>query len=190
MKESQTVDTCMTVEDGVNHELTKLANNGGSQLFKEATGVSPAQLMYGTDVNLPIHLALGPLPQAEENLHQFSWELREQLHEARHNLKAAETSQKGQHNQKIHLHIYQPGDKVWLNLTRRFKRLSPKLQHRWTGPYRILQRILDIVYRIKKIGGKATMVHHTRIKPYLEWNSSSVSTDFMQCFDRRYAVFR
>ncbi len=44
----------------------------------------------------------------------------------------------------------------------------PKLQPRWTGPYIIRQRISDLVYKIKKIGGKPIIVHHNWLKPYQE----------------------
>ena len=143
---------------------------------QESTGFSPVQLMYGSEVNLPIHLTLGPLPQEEENLHQFSWDLREHISEihqlARNQLKLAENAQKSQYDQRVHVNKYEPGDKVWLHQTRRFKGLSPKLQSRWVGPYKVVQRISDIVYKIKKTG-KSIIVHHNRLKPYIHRDNAT-----------------
>ncbi|KAJ8977587.1 hypothetical protein NQ317_018355 [Molorchus minor] len=45
---------------------------------------------------------------------------------------------------------YQSGDLVWLYNPQRRRGLSPKLQTLWEGPYEVLARINDVVYRIKK----------------------------------------
>jgi len=138
---------------------------------QESTGYSPAQMMYGMELNLPVHLLLGPLPTEDDNLHQFSWKLRERLHNvhnsARDNLKLAADTQKRQYDQRVHVHVYNPGDKVWLSQTRRVRGICPKLQPKWVGPYTVLTKISDVVYQIQKTNGKS-IVHHNRLKPYLE----------------------
>ncbi|KAJ8961623.1 hypothetical protein NQ317_003283 [Molorchus minor] len=48
---------------------------------------------------------------------------------------------------------YQSGDLVWLYNPQRPRGLSPKLQTLWEGPYEVLARINDVVYRIKKSSG-------------------------------------
>ncbi|KAJ8974852.1 hypothetical protein NQ317_016687 [Molorchus minor] len=65
---------------------------------------------------------------------------------------------------------YQSGD-----LRRRG--LSPKLQTLWEGPYEVLARINDVVYRIKKSsGGKPRVVHFNRLTPFSGSNDASVRT--------------
>jgi transposase InsO family protein len=139
---------------------------------QESTGYSPAQMMYGMEVNLPVHLSLGPLPAEEDNIHQFVWKLREHMkavHDvARENLKIAAQTQKRQYDQRVRIHVYKPGDKVWLTQTRRFKGISPKLQSKWIGPYTVVKKISDVVYKVKKSTGKSIVVHHNRLKPYLQ----------------------
>ncbi|KAG5888710.1 hypothetical protein JTB14_035775 [Gonioctena quinquepunctata] len=41
-------------------------------------------------------------------------------------------------------------DLVWLYNPKRRRGLSPKLRNSWEGPYKIVKRINDLVYRIHK----------------------------------------
>ncbi|KAJ8980647.1 hypothetical protein NQ317_011843 [Molorchus minor] len=72
---------------------------------------------------------------------------------------------------------YQSGDLVWLYNPQRRRGLSPKLQTLWEGPYEVLARINDVVYRIKKSsGGKPKVVHFNRLTPFSGSNDASVRT--------------
>ncbi|KAJ8933526.1 hypothetical protein NQ318_002541 [Aromia moschata] len=44
---------------------------------------------------------------------------------------------------------FKPGDAVWLYAPKRTKGKSPKLQSNWEGPYTIIKKINDLVYRIQ-----------------------------------------
>ena len=49
------------------------------------------------------------------------------------------------------------------------KGLSPKLRQHWIGPYKILNKLSDVTYRIKKEPiGEPKVVHHNRLKPSCE----------------------
>ena len=62
---------------------------------------------------------------------------------------------------------FQEGDKVWLHNPRRQKGYSPKLQRAWEGPYLIVKKINDVIYRISKIpNGKPKVVHQNRLAPF------------------------
>ncbi|KAI5742809.1 hypothetical protein M8J77_011525 [Diaphorina citri] len=66
---------------------------------------------------------------------------------------------------------FQVGDLVWLYNHKRRKGHSPKLQQNWEGPYNVITRINDVVYRIRKGSkGKFKVVHLDRLAPYLEPN--------------------
>ncbi|KAJ8980349.1 hypothetical protein NQ317_019236 [Molorchus minor] len=70
---------------------------------------------------------------------------------------------------------YQSGDLVWLYNPQRRRGLSPKLQTLWEGPYEVLARINDVVYRIKKSSGeKPRVVHFNRLTPFSGSNDASV----------------
>ena len=59
------------------------------------------------------------------------------------------------------------GKLVWLHNPSRKKGLSPKLQRRWEGPYQIVNKLSEIVYRLqRKPGGGKKDVHFDRLKPY------------------------
>ena len=51
------------------------------------------------------------------------------------------------------------GDAVWLYNPQRKKGLSPKLQKPWQGPYVIIKRINDLIYRIQ-LGPRAKADHN------------------------------
>ncbi|KAJ8946775.1 hypothetical protein NQ318_018984 [Aromia moschata] len=62
---------------------------------------------------------------------------------------------------------YQPGNQVWLYNPQRRRGLSPKLQSSWEGPYEVITRINDVVYRIQKLPrGKSRVVHFNRLAPF------------------------
>ena len=56
---------------------------------------------------------------------------------------------------------------VWYFISARKKGVSKKLQAKWDGPYKILDKLSDVTYRIRK--GKQTkpkVVHFDKIKPF------------------------
>jgi hypothetical protein len=55
--------------------------------------------------------------------------------------------------------VYQEGDSVALCPTHT-KGKSPKLQSSWEGPYKVVNRINDVVYRIQKNPMSRMMVVH------------------------------
>ena len=59
------------------------------------------------------------------------------------------------------------GDAVWLHNPQRKKGLSPKLQRPWQGPYLVLKRINDVIYRIQ-LGPsiRPKVVHSNRLWKY------------------------
>jgi hypothetical protein len=55
---------------------------------------------------------------------------------------------------------YQEGGRVWLYRPTCTKGKSPKLQSLWEGPYKVVNRINDVVYRIQKNPRSRMMVVH------------------------------
>lgn len=53
--------------------------------------------------------------------------------------------------------------------------MSPKLLKNWDGPYTIIKRINDTLYRIQRtLRGNMKVVHIDRLKIYLDDNNDSV----------------
>lgn len=149
--------------------LVTLAYNSSVQ---ESTGYSPSLLMFGREVNLPLDLVLGNPNQREcPGISSYVSELQskvETVHEmARKRLKFSSDIQKRKYDVKAFASTYQPGDKVWLYTPTVRPGLSRKLTRFWTGPYVILERINDVVYRVQRNPRcKEKYVHHDRLKPF------------------------
>ena len=45
--------------------------------------------------------------------------------------------------------------------------ISPKLQQRWQGLYKVTQKLCVVLYQVQKPGSKRLIVHFNRLKPYL-----------------------
>ena len=66
---------------------------------------------------------------------------------------------------------------VWVRNTARKRGVCPKLQRRFKGPYRVLDRVTDVLYRlVLEEGGKESVVHFNRLKPFsASWTESAAA---------------
>ena len=63
------------------------------------------------------------------------------------------------------------GTPVWLFKPQRKKGVSPKLSKSWVGPYVVVKRINDLVYRIQMSEcSKSMVVHRNRLRKYFGEN--------------------
>ena len=121
---------------------------------REATGCTPACLMLGRDLRLPIDLVFGrPEDEMPNTTTIFSEELGkrpEQVHEfARANLKVATDRMKERYDSMAEDTPQEKGEPVWAYIPQRKKGISPKLMHPWKGPYLVFKRINDLVYCVQ-----------------------------------------
>ena len=136
----------------------------------DSTGYSPSQMMLGREVELPVDLLYGPPPESRLDKCQYVMDMKEHLEDvhklAREKMLKASDRQKRTYDHRAKQYSYTDGDLVWLQ-TMRKRSLSPKLQYSWEGPYRVVQRLTDLVYRIQRGPQSATkIVHHNHLKPY------------------------
>ena len=139
----------------------------------EATGETPVKLMLGRELTLPIDFFYGLpesrgtsrivpeylliLEQTMQKVHEF----------ARRNIQNLSNRAKARYDLRASTRQYAPGDHVWLYNPQRKKGVSPKLTCPWRGPYTIITRINDVVYRVKEGDhGKMIVVHKDRLKPH------------------------
>jgi hypothetical protein len=62
---------------------------------------------------------------------------------------------------------FSSGDLVWYYNPRRKKGLSPKLMSKWEGPYVVVKRLNDLIYRIRQSSrGKPKVVHRNHLWKY------------------------
>ncbi|KAJ8948868.1 hypothetical protein NQ318_013522 [Aromia moschata] len=124
-------------------------------------------------MKLPTDLILGrPLEENQErSLPEFVKDLRERLDRihrfASEKLKMHSDKMKQRLDTTSTETAFEPGDAVWLYAPKRMKGRSPKLQKNWEGPYTIIKKINDLVYRIQlSPRSKPKVVHLERLARY------------------------
>ena len=130
-----------------------------------ATGFTPNKMMFGREVNLPIHI-IYPIPD-DENSSIYSTEYvremkdkLEQLYEmVRGNLGEATLRQKKDYDTRLSQNRFSPGTLVY-----KLKPVHKKLETAWAGPYVILEELSSVVYKIRH-KDQTEVVHHDRLKP-------------------------
>ena len=139
----------------------------------ESTGVSPAMMMLGRELTLPVDMTLGrPIRDerlcATEHAYQLEQRLLDVHDFARKHLDISSESMKRRYDIKINKVPYKVGDAVWYFNPKRKVGFNPKLQRPWKGPYIIVERFNEVLFRIQS--GQKTkpiVVHHDKLKPYL-----------------------
>ena len=150
---------------------------------QETTGVSPNRMMFGREIMLPLDLLVANPRAGKEYLNSETYaaevysRMQKAFEMAREHIKGEQKRQKHLYDAKLKGYPYNVGDKVWLYRPLRKVGLSPKLQSYWTGPYEVVKRISDAVYRIKNMKtGFRIVVHFDRLKPCHLSSSEQLST--------------
>ena len=111
-------------------------------------------------------------PDKGQSVTDYAADLAERLRDthnfARQHLKVASDRMKERYDQLANSVGFQEGDTVWLYRPIRKRGKPPKLQTCWEGPYTIITRINDVVYRVQRHPrAKMMVVHLDRLAPYL-----------------------
>jgi len=137
------------------------------------TAVTPAEMMTGNDLRLPLDLMRGPPPTADEPtstgtyIRKLKTKLEEVHHFARHNINISSQRTKRYYDRTSRYVDFQPGQKVWFYNPRRMKGRTPKLQSNWEGPFKIVKKINDVVFCIQKSSKhKKKIIHIDRLATY------------------------
>jgi hypothetical protein len=139
-----------------------------------STGESPNMLMLGREANMPIDLQMEqPLPDEHDTIStDYALNLRHDLsmayERARKQLKRSAVRQKTGYDRNLSGSKVSKGDFVWLSKKSTKKGMSPKLDMRWEGPFLVIDKLSDVVYRIQRNGprGMQKVVHFDRLKKY------------------------
>lgn len=137
----------------------------------DSTGQTPSNVVLGRELRLPSDVLFGVNTHEQREMDEYVRDLRKRMdyiHElTRERTKATIERVKEKYNRKINSAGFREGDQVWLYNPQRTKGRSPKLQCSWEGPYRIIKRINDLVYRIQRNPRtKFKVVHLDRLAKY------------------------
>ena len=151
--------------------LVQLAYNSS---VHNVTGFTPAFLMFGRELRLPLHLIF-PIPRDNEpNVALFVRDLRLRLAECfllvRQRLNHRHKVAKTVYDSKCKVPVYVINSYVWLHAPPP-RGVSPKLHRYWTGPWQI-KGITGTTVDLTRVGPlpsprhmRSTSVHVDRIKP-------------------------
>ncbi|CAD7002032.1 unnamed protein product [Ceratitis capitata] len=137
------------------------------------TGQTPARILFGSELRLPSDLKFGITGDAKRIGKVTSTDLEEGLREvlafARQRTQVMSDKMKARYDKPMNSEGFQNGDLVLLYNPQRKRGFSPKLQCNWEGPYKIIKRLNDVVYRIQTVGGprnKMKVVHLERLAEF------------------------
>ena len=146
-----------------------------------STGFSPFYLLYGYHPITPLQLLSDESDTSVELVSRFSRRLSRIYRQAKKNLHIANESYKRRYDSRHRPIEYQTDDLVLLSTQNmRFKETPAKLQRRYVGPFRIIERIGTQAYRLQLPDEwwKIHDVFHVHLlKPFRrgEWTAASSS---------------
>ena len=150
----------------------------------DSTRYTPASLMLGRQLRLPIDLALGT-PETRQSTCEsnYAYQLEKQLlhmhNIARKNLQICSDGMKRYCDRNTHFKEHAVGDAVWYLYLERKPGISPKLTRNWKGPYIVTKKFGDVLYQIQRgPQGKPKPVHYDKLKPY--WVKTSLHGFILQ----------
>src|SRR6201993_312296 len=125
---------------------------------------SPYYLNHGEEMRKPIDYVIPPTPQHTDTESMLT-KLHSSLDRAKQHLLAAQQKQAeyaNTHRRHVNFNV---GDRVWLSTEHLHlaSTNSQKLQHRWCGPFRIIQKLSDVSYKLKFTG---TLARRRRRKTF------------------------
>ena len=110
--------------------------------------------MKGHELRILLDLMFGKRPGSKDKCKsEFAKQLTESLeltHQfARNRLRSSSERMKNQYDIDSTKHCFENGDNVWLYTPQKKKGLSPKFPCYWKGPFTVVNRINNLVYKIQ-----------------------------------------
>ncbi|GBM09461.1 Retrovirus-related Pol polyprotein from transposon 412, partial [Araneus ventricosus] len=145
----------------------------------EVTGLTPAEMLFGRTLRLPCDILFGRPSETPSSPNEYMKNLEARLESvhafARERIKLASERMKTRYESRATDHHFKEGDLVWMYNPKRRRGLSPKLQQNWEGPYTIVKKLNDVVYRVQRSpNAKPKVIHINRLAPYRATDHSSM----------------
>ncbi|XP_077559082.1 uncharacterized protein LOC144174320 [Haemaphysalis longicornis] len=138
----------------------------------EATGFTPAELVYGRALRSPLRMLREMWEGTGENqtVVEYVLQLLDRLNSTREivnrNMKASQEASKVYYDKNARLRTFRVGDRVMILRPSR----KNKLEVHWDGPVEVMQKLSETNYALKIPGrGKQVRIYHCNLmKPYME----------------------
>ncbi|GBN14851.1 hypothetical protein AVEN_165667-1 [Araneus ventricosus] len=145
----------------------------------EVTGCTPADMLFGGTLRLPCDILFERPSDTPSSPNEYLNNLEARLESvhafARERIKLASERMKTRYDSGATDHHFKEGDQVWLYNPKRRRGLSPKLQQNWEGPYTIVKKLNDVIYRVQRSSNaKSKVIHNYRQTPYRATDHSSM----------------
>ena len=119
----------------------------------ETRGFTPNVCMLGRETSCPLDI-MYEMPRAIKQvpINQWVWELQEMLENAhrtvRQNTGEAMKRQKTYHDQGLSFETFDAGEKVYVYFPIKRVGCSAKLTSYWRGPYEVIEKMSDVLYKV------------------------------------------
>ncbi|MGH2638194.1 MAG: hypothetical protein ACRDF4_02750, partial [Rhabdochlamydiaceae bacterium] len=147
------------------YSAAELAYNSS---VNEASGISPFSVCYGSNVALPMSLALSSIKDCENVMAtEFVTRWDADLEKAKSSMKLAQERQAHYANQSRRSVTYQPGDRVMFT-TKNIRTTGGKLEPRYVGPFTVLsvKSPVNVQLELPSTMRIHPIVHISKLKPY------------------------
>lgn len=119
----------------------------------ETTRVTPNMMMFGREATTPLDL-LFEMPNSIKHIpdSQWVWELKEKMESChkfvRENTGCSMQRQKKIHDQRNSYELFNVGDMVYIYFPVKKQGTSVKFTSFWKGPYNVVDKLSDILYKV------------------------------------------
>jgi len=119
-----------------------------------STEQPPSNVLFGRELRLPCDVVFGSPKEQNTNIENYVDEWQKRLLNihglVREILNLASDKMKARYDLRANSGGFQQNDKLWLFNPQRKKCKSPKLTPVWKGPYNVVKRLNDVVYRVQR----------------------------------------
>ncbi|GBM51974.1 hypothetical protein AVEN_45880-1 [Araneus ventricosus] len=138
-----------------------------AEKLSDRTPSFPCGILFGRPEDTP--------SSPNEDLNKLGARLESVQTSDRERVKLSRVRKKTHYDSGATEHHFKKGDLVWMYNPKRRRGLSPKLQQNWEGPYTIVKKLNDVIYRVQRSpNAKPKVIHINRLTPYRATDHSSV----------------